>query len=221
MIQGWSCLLILNNDFGLSNFYHRVLISELWLLENKLFCFLRKNGNNSIILASFLSSSMKFQPCIINSSQVCFPYFYVECFYVKRRFMIKVHNDSKISPFCLSSPFRSSPFLGSIWSLALANHCKLWGAFFPFCRLTPRPPPWIWVFVFSHCVQTFVAELFLTTFVLFQQRFLSNHNNVAQVEWKVSILQWCHTGRDYLHTSICEGSFISRNLSIAQCHNIS
>ena len=78
-----------------------------------------------------------------------------------------------------------------------------------------QSPPWIWVFVCSHCVQTFVAELFLTTFVLFQPRFLSNHNNVAQLEWKVSILQWYHTGWDYLHTSICKGIFfISLAISV-------
>ena len=165
---------------------------------------------------------MKFQHCIIinSSSQVCFPYFHMESFYVKRRFIMNVHKMIlRFHLFVSLLHWDLLPFSvqSGLWRLQIIASFE--EHFYSSADSYPVPALDMGVCIQPLCSEL-VADLFLTTFVLFQPRFLSNHNNVAQVEWKVSILQWCHTGCwDYLHTSICEGIFfyLSSNLSFAYC----
>ena len=86
---------------------------------------------------------MKFQHCIIinSSSQVCFPYFHMESFYVKRRFIMNVHK--MILRFHLLYLFSTEIFFLSRFNL-VSGACKSLQALrsiFQFCRLTPSPRP--------------------------------------------------------------------------------
>ena len=169
---------------------------------------------------------MKFQHCIIinSSSQVCFPYFHMESFYVKRRFIMNVHK--MILRFHLFVSLLHWDLLPFLVQSGLSGACKSLQALrsiFQFCRLTPSPRPGYGCLYAAIVFRPLWPTYFWQHLFYFSQ---DSYQNITMSPRSSGKSQFCNDatqGAGIICTLLFVRGFffISSNLSIAQRHNIS